>query len=280
MNNYTKTEAGKEPILLKKTTSPAFTIIELLVVISIIFLLTATLFPLLRKARGQTRTTVCMSNLKQWALSYQLYATENNSKYPPAEPKSTTQTWMTKLSMYCSDIQSVRNCPSATKVNEDGQLPTGVLGTTKKAWYLTAPFDLSPRYRTGSYAENIYIAQPHPEMEMEMDSQGNQNYLSNFWSGPEDKGAAQTPLLIDSRWYIIAPEETQPLPSDGKVVVNNTTKTWVDSAAMKRHNDGVNTLFLSGSIIKVNAEELWNMKWHKNYKKRGKVPLPNMGKDT
>jgi prepilin-type N-terminal cleavage/methylation domain-containing protein len=281
MDNYHKTGSAKNTMSLKKTTSSAFTLIELLITITIIALLLAVLVPALRKARSQTRATICMSNLKQWSISYQLYATDNNSKYPAADPQDTTQTWMTKLSMYCSDIQSIRNCPCATKVNvnEVGQIPTGILGTTKKAWYLTPPFDLSPQYRTGSYAENIYIAQPRLEMEMDPDSEGSPT-LSNFWSGPEDKGAGQTPLLIDARWYIIAPEETQPLPSDGKIVVNNTTKTWVDSAAMKRHKDGVNTLFLSGSIIKVDAEELWNLRWHKNYTKRGKVPLPNMGNDT
>ena len=271
MNISPKKGPAKSVEPCKKTTPSAFTLIEMLVVIGIISLLIAALFPLLQKARGQTRATVCMSNLKQWALSYQLYATENNSKYPPAEPQNPTDIWMTKLSIYCSDIQTVRNCPCSTKVNEEGQIPKGILGTTKRSWYLTAPFDLPPLYRTGSYAENIYIAKPLIE---ETSSRS-----ANCWTGPGEKGAGQTPLLIDARWYIVAPDDTQPLPVNGEIIVNDSSKTWIDSAAMKRHTDGVNTLFMNGSIVRVNAEELWNLKWHKNYPKRGKVPLPNMGSD-
>lgn len=275
MNNYPKTGSAKNAIPLKKTTSAAFTVMELLVTIAVITLLIAVLYPIARKARGQTRATVCMSNLKQWSLGYQLYATENDSRYPPTGLTDTTDTWMTKLSTYCSDIQTVRNCPCATKVNEEGQVPTGILGSTKRAWYLTAPFDLPPQFRCGSYAENVYISKPPTEPDLDDISGG----LTNYWSGPEEKDAGRAPLLVDARWYIVAPDDTQPLPVNGKVIVDDTSKTWIDSAAMKRHTDGVNTLFVNGSIVKVKAEELWNLKWHRNYPKRGKVPLPNMGSD-
>ena len=145
-----------------------------------------------------------MSNLKQWSLGFQLYATENDSKYPPTNIVDTTNIWMTQLSMYCSDIQTVRRCPCAVKVNEEGQIPTGVLGTTKSAWYLSAPFDLPPQFRCGSYGENLYISKPTTELALETVS----GSLTNYWSGPDEKGAGQTPLLIDARWYIIAPDDT------------------------------------------------------------------------
>jgi prepilin-type N-terminal cleavage/methylation domain-containing protein len=255
--------------------SAGFTLTEVLTTIIIISILVAVLFPVLRKARGQMRVTVCMSNLRQWDLGFQLYATENDSKYPPAEPQNTTDIWMTKLRTYCSDIETVRHCPCAMKVQETTQISTGILGATKRAWYLTAPFDLPPNYRTGSYAENIYVTQPLTDPELDSSS----SPLANYWSGPEEKGAGQTPLLLDARWYIVAPDETQPLPDDGNIILNETSKTWVDSAAMRRHGDGISILFLSGTIVKVGAEELWNFRWHKNYNKRGRVSLHNMGGD-
>jgi len=60
----------------------AFTLVELLVVISIIALLLSVLMPALGKARLQAKKIVCSSDLKQWGLGFQLYAADNKQFYP------------------------------------------------------------------------------------------------------------------------------------------------------------------------------------------------------
>jgi len=55
---------------------PGFTIIELLVVVSIITLLLAILLPAIGKSREATRTTVSASNLRQMAIAHASYAAE------------------------------------------------------------------------------------------------------------------------------------------------------------------------------------------------------------
>jgi len=57
-----------------------FTLIELLVVIAIIALLLALLMPALEKARELGRRAVCTGNLKDLALSWMMYADDNDGK--------------------------------------------------------------------------------------------------------------------------------------------------------------------------------------------------------
>ncbi|MCD4831968.1 MAG: prepilin-type N-terminal cleavage/methylation domain-containing protein [Anaerohalosphaeraceae bacterium] len=62
----------------------AFTLVELLVVISIIAILLAILMPALGAARSQGKAIVCKSNIRQLVLANTGYATENNGFYVPA----------------------------------------------------------------------------------------------------------------------------------------------------------------------------------------------------
>ena len=58
----------------------AFTLVELLVVIAIIALLMAILMPALERAREQGMRIVCLSNLRQLMLAWNMYSDENDGK--------------------------------------------------------------------------------------------------------------------------------------------------------------------------------------------------------
>ncbi len=60
----------------------AFTLVELLVVISIIALLTAILVPALQRARGEARQLWCMTTLRTFSLAHKQYLAETG-KYLP-----------------------------------------------------------------------------------------------------------------------------------------------------------------------------------------------------
>jgi len=64
----------------------AFTLVELLVVVSILALLLALLTPTLQRTRELARRSICRSNLHQWTLGCTLYARASSGWFPVAQP--------------------------------------------------------------------------------------------------------------------------------------------------------------------------------------------------
>jgi prepilin-type N-terminal cleavage/methylation domain-containing protein/prepilin-type processing-associated H-X9-DG protein len=62
----------------------AFTLTELLVVISVISLLMAVLMPALARARQQGKTVLCLGNLRQMMITALMYTNSNNDYFPMA----------------------------------------------------------------------------------------------------------------------------------------------------------------------------------------------------
>jgi prepilin-type N-terminal cleavage/methylation domain-containing protein/prepilin-type processing-associated H-X9-DG protein len=79
----------------------AFTLVELLVVIAVIALLAALLFPVFAQARGRARAGACLAHLRQLAAAHQMYLQDHDEVLPPWQfPGAKHSTWPEFYSPY------------------------------------------------------------------------------------------------------------------------------------------------------------------------------------
>ncbi len=112
----------------------AFTLVELLITISIISLLLAILLPSLSSAREQARTTVCASNIRQITIANLAYSIDHNDHLCPGAKNFLTNLhrWHGSrpfvnqpfnptsgpLVPYLSADKKIRNCPTFRRFSE------------------------------------------------------------------------------------------------------------------------------------------------------------------
>lgn len=86
--------------------SKYFTLVELLIVVSIILLLAGMLLPALRSARESSKRTFCVSSMRQTGVALLSYAGDNNSFMPtyynPTGTAGVNRYWEDLLASYCN----------------------------------------------------------------------------------------------------------------------------------------------------------------------------------
>jgi len=278
---------------MRQVSTKAFTLIELLVVITVISLLMALLFPVLRRARNQARSVVCRTNLRQLGMMYRTYCAENtDGRLVPFDVAGegtragfSQAYWQYIISRaYLDHQQELTLCPMTSKPQGDNPVSGSVSGSVFKSWKETMPNGLSHKSRPyvkfySSYGGNSAFINPHA---------GRGNFFG--FQSLIKCNPATLPLFFDSKVHFGGPRVAEkdkkttdgigrPVPYEEQfapaishmptLVVSDAYyyygSGYSGTICIDRHNGGINMLFADMSGRKVGLKELWKLKWNAKY---------------
>ena len=246
-----------------------FTLMELLVVITVIGILASLLLPVLSRAKLRAYDTQCKSNLHQWSIAWTSYVEDNNNSFSTGTTVTWARgEWLVALAKYYGKKPDLLFCPRATLRRGPGLYETQVplnspqaveYGGPATAWASAIPDPANPALPLlSSYGLNIWVYNPPGNVS---NIQGRPAAWN--WRKFDVPQPANTPLFLDSMWRGGGPNYTDPPPAfNGE---------WLGAGAemhhfaIARHDQGVNLLFFDGSVRYARAKALWNFYWHNQY---------------
>lgn len=133
-----------------------FTLVELLVSISVICILAALGLPLAQSMGEKSNATKCISNLRNMGIAAMSYASDNAMKLPMTSHNGAANQWAVTLQPYASDAIKF-HCPSDPAKNRDRSFAVNDMLTPNpcQAEFL----DFSYLSKLDRPAETIYFAE-------------------------------------------------------------------------------------------------------------------------
>jgi len=237
----------------------AFSIIELLVVISVIFLLIGITLPAIYSVRNNAKDTVCKSNLKQWGTIWLAFTEDNHGLFTDGNDVTYPRgQWIQALRKEYESRKELLLCPSAKRRN-DGHEFGGVHLT-----YLSGDYEHGEQGEPASYGLNCWVYNTRKDI------QGRK--AENHWRTINISKSAKVPLFMDSMWRGGGPHYDNDIASEPA----NYNGEWISvdhemrHFAMDRHRDGINCVFMDMTVRHIDLKELWRLKWHRNFDTKGK----------
>jgi len=256
---------------------PGFTLVELLVVVTIIVALLAILGPAMKGASQTAQLARCLAQQRQLSVGWSGYASDNFGRlwvYTWTSERDNGPLWTEMLRERVSNVAEVLTCPGTDNPpgltdRRSTAAATGSgfrFGTADSTWmenrngkYAAVPFDRA------SYTYNRNMC---PE------SRGATGHQYKSFNDIGQHG--QAPVLGDGVWreantgYPRVPKYFPGNPSDPEgwawsTLGNDPAIDKVYRYATNRHGAVTGILFADGHVEAVELPGLWHLKWHKAY---------------
>ncbi len=226
----------------------AFTVVELLVVSSIISLLVSLLTPAAQRAAQHARAAACQSQLRQWGTGFSMFLDEHDAPVVIADSAEWDRFWRP----YCDRRRNLFLCPAATRYESNRNDPILTereaigcgLGSKRTAWKLAlrTPASPEPGLLLGGYGTNG----------------SGLAFLDARVSRGRKFERSHIPVLLDCvNFYSQASASDEPPACEGALSSPGDIKSW----CIDRHHGAINGLFLDWSVRTVGLKELWTLDW-------------------
>ena len=248
----------------------AFTLIELLMVISITVMLAALLLPSVQRARKQAQAVACQAKLRQWSLLFSMQQTANQGEAvtPFAYEKNESDLSLKGLSWwpplkrrYGPQMNELFLCPAARRLNhtstqiyDDGWTESS--GDSSSAWWF-----IPPRGETmvGSYGFSMAVGGPD-----HLDRK-----LPPWAVRVNTRTAAIIPVMFDCGDWVASGRDDGPPPRSDDLPWYESRVTGWSNLCMDRHIGTVIYVFLDWSVRRVGLKGLWTLKWTPDFDTHG-----------
>ena len=183
--------------------------------------------------------------------------------------------FLNQIAPYTENVDDIRYCPY-TVIKEDDVTSTGInkWGSAKKPWLWGLGVS-EPEW--GSFTCNGWLYTWSDAMNFIV-PKGSKSFGYMFGSMSQVRRSATTPFFTDGVWVDAWPDYPDTIPANYDITqenrntgIDNPPRNHIRRVVTDRHSGSVSMAFVDGHTEGVKLTDLWNVTWHKGWKRQGEM---------